>query len=478
MRALLPVVGGFLMVLGASEAFSVFWSVYYRDGTTDELLISMAIPLVMGFLIYGVARGARKELTQGEGFAAVAVCWILAALFGALPFYLTGVLPSFVDAVFESASGFTTTGASVLTSIESAPKGVLFWRSFTHFLGGMGIILLALAILPLVGVGGMQLYKAEVPGPVAEKLKPRLAHTAKILWSVYVLLNAVEAILLMFGGMPLFDALCHAFGTMATGGFSTKSASIGHYNAYIQFVVAIFMIAAGTNFALHFAALKGRPRVYLKDPEARFFFKLIFVSILVYTLVLWAVSGQDLFTAFRHAFFQVPAIVTTTGYANVDFELWPPFLTVGLFFFMFVGGCAGSTGGGLKVVRIMLLFKQAYEELYRIVHPRAVRVVKLGGRVVAPSILRSVANLFILWMLLFVLATLILAATGLDFTSALAASIANLGNIGPGFGTVGPTDNYAHLHWIAKIVCTICMLAGRLEIYAILILFVPAFWRR
>ena len=478
MSALLPVIGGFLMILGASQIFSVLWSVYYREEGTHALLVSMLIPLVLGSVIFVLTRRRKKELTQSEGFAAVAICWILAALFGAFPFYLTGTLPNFIDAVFESASGFTTTGASVLTNIEATQKGVLFWRSFTHFLGGMGIILLSIAILPLVGVGGMQLYKAEVPGPVAEKLKPRLAHTAKILWTVYVLLNAVETVLLMLGGMPLFDALCHAFGTMATGGFSTKSASIGHYGPYVQFVVAIFMIAAGTNFALHFAALKGRPKVYLNDPEARFYFKFIFVSVAVYTMVLWAVKGESLFTAFRHAFFQVPAIITTTGYANVDFELWPPVLVTGLFLFMFVGGCAGSTGGGLKMVRVMLLFKQAYEELYKVVHPRAVRVVKLGDRVVDPAILRSVANLFILWILIFAVASMVLAATGLDFVSALAAAIANLGNIGPGFGSVGPTDNYAHLHWLAKIVCIICMLAGRLEIYAILILFIPAFWRR
>lgn len=479
MLPILFVVGSFLMILGVVEIIPVFWALYYRESTVVPILMSALIPLVFGFLIYLASFRSKRELTQSEGFVAVGMCWICASLFGALPYIFSGILPRFVDAFFESASGFTTTGASVITDVESVAKSILFWRAQTHFLGGMGIILLSLAILPLVGLGGMQLYKAEVPGHIAEKLSPRLKETAKILWSVYILFVGVETILLMIGGMSFFDALCHSFATVATGGFSTKNASIGHYNSsYIEFIVSFFMLLAGLNFALHYAALRGKPRVYLKNAEARFFLIFVFFAILIFTFVLWRIMGQGIFDAFRHSVFQVLSIISTTGFSSTDFELWPPLLVVALFFFMFVGACSGSTGGGIKMFRLQLLLRQAYEELYITIHPRAVRTVRLGEQVVDPSIIRSAASLFIIWLVIFAVASLVVAATGLDLVSALSSAIACLSNIGPGFGSVGPTDNYAHLHALAKVVLTFCMIAGRLELYAILLIFFPVFWRR
>lgn len=477
--SLLFVVGSFLMVLGVAEITPIFWALYYHESTVVSILTSALIPLASGFLIYLVSLRSKRELTQSEGFVAVGMCWVCASLFGALPYIFTDTLPRFIDAFFESASGFTTTGASVITDVESVAKSILFWRALTHFMGGMGIILLSLAILPLVGLGGMQLYKAEVPGHVAEKLKPRLKETVKILWSVYILFVGVEIILLTIGGMSFFDALCHSFATVATGGFSTKNASIGHYDSpYIEFVISFFMLLAGINFALHYAALKGKMRSYFKNAEARFFFSFVLFAIVVFTLVLWGITGQSIFNAFRHSVFQVLSIVSTTGFSSTDFGLWPPLLVTALFFFMFIGACSGSTGGGMKIFRLQLLMRQAYEEMYVTIHPRAVRTIRLGEQVVEPSIIRSAASLFIIWLAIFTVASVAVAATGLDFVSALSSAIACLSNIGPGFGSVGPTNNYAHLHGLAKLVLTFCMIAGRLELYAVLLLFFPAFWRR
>jgi trk system potassium uptake protein TrkH len=353
------------------------------------------------------------------------------------------------------------------------------WRSLTHWLGGMGIIVLALAILPFLGVGGMQLYKSEVPGPTPDKLKPRIKDTAMLLWKVYVLLTAVQTVLLMFGGMDLFEALCHTFGTMATGGFSTKNASIAFYDSvYIQTVITVFMLIAGANFTLHYHLLRGRPMVFWKDPEFRFYIGVFALFTALSTASVLGVNYDSLSEAVRYCSFQVASIMTTTGYATADYELWTPLPQALLLMLMFLGGSAGSTGGGMKCMRIILLMKHTSRELFRLVHPRAVTSIKLGGKTVSPDVMASVWGFFLLYLGLFIVSSFIMAALGVDVVTSFASVAACIGNIGPGLGGVGPTDNYAHIPWLGKWLLIFCMLLGRLEIYTVIILLVPEFWRK
>jgi trk system potassium uptake protein TrkH len=418
-------------------------------------------------------------MTHREGMGIVALGWTAAGFFGALPYYWGNLFGSFTDAVFESLSGFTTTGASVLTNIEGVCRGLLFWRSLTHWLGGMGIIVLSLAILPLLGIGGMQLYKAEVPGPVPDKLKPRIKDTAMVLWKVYVVFSVAQTVLLMIGGMDLFEALCHTFGTMATGGFSTMNASIAGYDsAYFDWVIIVFMLFAGINFSLHYQFLKGDSLAFWRNSEFRFFIGTVLFFCIIVTANIYESVYASLDQALRFGVFQVLSIITTTGYATADYELWPALSQVILIFCMFLGACAGSTGGGMKCMRIMLLCKHSYNQLFSLIHPRAVTQVKLGGRPISDEVLHSIWGYFMLYLGLFFLCAFLLAALGVDVVTSFAAVIATIGNIGPGIGMVGPTDNYAQIPLFGKWILILCMLLGRLEIYTILILFVPEFWRK
>jgi trk system potassium uptake protein TrkH len=344
----------------------------------------------------------------------------------------------------------------------------------------MGIIVLSLAILPMLGVGGMQLFKAEVPGPTADRLKPRIQDTAKMLWGVYFLLTSVETVLLMFGGMSFFDALCHSFATLATGGFSTRNASVGAYNSgYIDAVVTLFMILAGVNFALHFQVLRGRVRDFFGSEELRVYLGIIVVATAVVMYFNWSEDVyRGLVENLRYSSFQVASIITTTGFGTADFELWPVVTQYILVLLMFVGGCAGSTGGGMKVARILLLFKHAQVQLFRLIHPRAIRLVKLGNRPVDKEVMQSILGFFALFISVFVGGSLLVAASGMDLVSSGAAVIACLGNIGPGIGTVGPIDNFAHVPALGKTVLIVCMLMGRLELFTVLVLFFPSFWRK
>ena len=406
LRYTLHVVGILTFFLGLTMVFPLLFGLYYQDESVLPLLKSMAVTLGSGLVLYFVFRGARAEImSHREGMGVVAFGWTAAGFFGALPYYWGGVFSTFVDAFFESSSGFTTTGASVLTSIELLPRGLLFWRSLTHWLGGMGIIVLSLAILPLLGVGGMQLYKAEVPGPVPDKLKPRIRDTAMVLWKVYVLFTAAETLLLMLGGMDLFEALCHTFGTMATGGFSTRDASIGSYNSpYIDTVIILFMLFAGINFSLHYQCLRGDLRAFWRNPEFRFFMGTVVIFVLVVSFNVYHTVYETCSDALRFGAFQVISIITTTGYATADYELWPSLSQSILLFCMFLGACAGSTGGGMKCLRIMLLLKHSYKQLFSLIHPHAVTQVKLGGRPVSNEVLHSIWGYFMLYLGLFILA--------------------------------------------------------------------------
>jgi trk system potassium uptake protein TrkH len=384
-----------------------------------------------------------------------------------------------VDAFFESVSGVTTTGSSILTNIEAVPKGLLFWRSFIQWLGGMGIIVLSIAILPFLGVGGMQLYKAEVPTPIPDKLKPRIRDTAIVLWKAYALFSAAEAVLLMLGGMSLFDALCHTFTTMPTGGYATKNASIAHFDSlYIDCVVIFFMLAAGINFSLHYQLLRGKPLAFWRDSECRFFIGTVLVLVLLVTFNIYGSVYQTIGKALQYGAFQVVSILTTTGYATADFEKWPAMSQLILLMCMFIGASAGSTGGGMKCLRVMLTFKFCYKELFSLIHPRSVSRIKILGSPVPEEVLRSVLGFIMLYMGLFALNSILLAGMGVDFLTAVSAVAAAIGNIGPGLGMVGPTDNFAQIPILGKWLLIWCMLLGRLEIYTVIILLVPEFYRK
>ena len=471
---------GFLNLLLAGSMFlPLLVNLIYNEPHAGGFSLSIALTASSGGLMMLLFKRSPRDLTHRDGFAIVAFGWISATFFGALPYLFTGTFESLADACFEAASGFTTTGSTVMTDIVKNSHGVLFWRGLTQWLGGMGIILLSLAVLPFLGVGGMQLYKAEVPGPTADKLRPRISHTARILWEVYVLISAVQVLTLLLGGMNLFDALCHTFTTMATGGFSPKNESVEFYQSpFIEYTITFFMFVAGANFSLHYHFLKGNPRALWDDPEFRFYTGVILVSTLLVTFNLWSNLPGDLLKFFRLALFQVVSIQTTTGFTTADFEKWPAFSQYLLLVLMFIGGCAGSTGGAIKCVRIFVLIKQGGRELYQLVHPHAVAPVKLGGKVISQNTLNGILGLFFLYIGIFVLASLAVSLLGADILTSVSAVATTLGNVGPGLGEVGPMDNFAHLPTATKWILTVCMLFGRLEIYTLLVILYPEFWRK
>lgn len=473
-------VGLILVAIAAFMLTPIPFSLYYGTNDIRTILLSAAITAAAGFLMYRL-HPEEDEVGHREGILIVTLGWVLAAGFGGLPFYFYGTFPTYTDAYFEAMSGFTTTGASVLAEIEAQPAGILFWRSLTHWVGGMGIVVLSLAVLPLLGAGGMQLYKAEVPGPTADKLVPRVRETAKRLYVVYSIISAAEVLLLLAGGMPLFDSLTHMFGTMGTGGFSPKNASVGAYDSvYFDVVISAFMFIAGANFLLHYhSIMRGDFSVYAKDEEFMFYSGVVAFFILTTTanLVLYRVY-PGILTALRYAMFSVVSIITTTGFVTADFEKWPAYGHYVLLFLMFLGACAGSTGGAIKCVRAWLLLKIAYGQLFRMIHPKAVRNVWYNGKIVPPEVVQGIQSMTMLYMTVFVFASFALAWLGHDVITAISAVAATLGNVGPGLGTVGPTENYAHFSTTAKWICSFCMLVGRLEVYSVIVLLVPEFWRK
>jgi trk system potassium uptake protein TrkH len=479
-RRVFRLIGLLLCFLGLSMSLPLLVSLIYNDPSTRPLVFSIMLCCALGLVIFFLSRGEEiTHLSHRDGVAIVTLGWLAAGLAGALPFLLSGAFENFTDAYFESLSGFTTTGASVLSNIERLPPGILMWRSVTQWLGGMGIIVLSIAILPFLGIGGMQLYKAEIPSPVVDKLKPRISDTAKTLWKVYILITVLQIALLLAGGMGGFDAVCHTFCTMPTGGFSPKNASIAHYNSpYFDGVIIFFMLLAGINFSLHYRLLKGEAAVFGKDPECRLFLSLVALFTLLVTLDVYGSVYTSLAQAFRYAAFQVSSIITTTGFVTADYDQWPSLSRNLLVLCMFLGGMAGSTGGGLKTMRVMLLAKHAYQEIFRIIHPHAVSTVKLGGKAVPAEVLSSIWGFFILYLGIFVISAMIMAALGLDVISAFASVAACIFNVGPGLGSVGPAQNYLHLPLLGKWVLMFCMLLGRLEIYTVIVLLMPEYWRK
>lgn len=455
------------------------FSIYYNEDDLIPLLISGLITFATGFLIYIFTRKAdNRELRKREGYIIVSLSWLIMAFFGSLPFIIHGSIPNFTDAFFETMSGFTTTGASILDDIESMPHGLLFWRSITQWLGGMGIIVLSLALLPIWGIGGMQLFIAEVPGITKDKLHPRIKETAKRLWAIYCILTVAQTILLLIGGMNLFDAVNHSFTTMATGGFSTKQNSIAYFDSpFIQYVIVFFMFLAGTSFTLHYYAMHGKFSVFKESNEFKFYVKVVgFITLAVTIMILFHHNiGYE--KAFRDSLFQVVSLITTTGYVTADYELWSSFSQIIFFFLLFVGGCAGSTGGGIKIIRHYVLYKNSALELKRIVHPRAIIPVRINNKAVSSDIISNVLAFFLFYIIVFVFGSIIMALIGLDFLSAIGSVATTLGNIGPGIATVGPVGNFAHIPDTGKWFLSFLMLLGRLELFTIIVIFSPAFWK-
>lgn len=482
LRRVFAVVGLLQVFVALAMALSGVVALGYGDGDARGIFLAAVLTAAVGFALYRVAP-VRGEITAREGFAIVTFAWSATALFGALPYLFAGVLDDPVPAVFEAMSGFTTTGATVFADIEALPHGILFWRSLTHWLGGMGIIVLVVAVLPYFGVGGMQLFRAEVPGPTPERLQPRIAQTAKLLWLVYVGLTAAQVLLYALGGMGLFDAVNHAFATLATGGFSTKNASLAAYDSrYIQYVTIVFMYLAGVNFSLHFRAATGRLD-YGRDQEWRFFTLVILAAagaVAAANLAAGAhpVTGGGVEAAVRHALFQAVSITTTTGFVSADYELWVPGGQGILLALFFVGGMAGSTGGGIKAVRILLLVKATLNEIRKHLHPKAVLLTRVGRKPVNEGVLTNIVGFVILYVLLCLAGAVALTLTGVDLLTAASAALATVGNVGPGFGAVGATDNYGWMSAPQMGILSFLMLAGRLEIYTVLVLFHPETWKR
>ncbi|MBS9773657.1 MAG: TrkH family potassium uptake protein [Tenacibaculum sp.] len=485
---------GITAILNGLFMFSALpFSWYYKENSFSGIFGAGAITVFIGLLLFFINKPKSKKLQKKEGYLIVTLGWLVLSFTGMLPYLFTGSIQSVTDAFFETISGYSTTGSSILTDIESMPKGVLFWRSCTHWIGGMGIIVLTIAILPLLGIGGMQLFMAEAPGPSADKLHPRITDTAKRLWYIYVGLTISEFLLLKVAGMSWYDAINHSMATVSTGGFSTKNSSIAHWNdtPAIQYIIISFMFIAGTNFVLTYFALKGKIKKVFESEEFRYyFFGILAISTLIASLVIFnqdpnlktSIEHPMVFgeveSAFRHSLFSVISVVTTTGFVSADFTMWNYFVTAIFFALFFVGGSAGSTSGGVKIVRHIILLKNSFLEFKKSIHPNAIIPVRYDMKAVNQSIVFNILSFFILYMFIFVMGTVVLAMLGLDFLSAVGATASSLGNIGPALGSVSPVDNFSHLSIGAKWVCSFLMLIGRLELFTVLILLTPFFWRK
>ena len=479
-RLIIKFLGILLMIIAGFMSFSIIWALHYGEtGALHALLLSIGICLVIGIAIQILfKKHDHRNIGKKEGYLVVSLTWISVALFGALPFYLSGAIPNYTDAFFETMSGFSTTGATILVDIEAMPRSLLFWRSMTHWLGGMGIIVLTLAILPILGVGGMQLFVAEAPGTTLSRLHPRIKETAKRLWGIYMLFTLLQTLLLMAGGMELFDGLCHAFSTMATGGFSTKNDSIAGFSPYIQYVIVLFMVIAGTSFSLHYFLLKGKFSKVLKNEELLFYLAIIGVFTLVISVSVVVLHQTGLERGFRESLFQVVSIITTTGFITADYLEWKGYIWFLIFLLMFTGGCIGSTGGGIKMIRLLVLVKNTRLELRRLLHPMAIIPVRVNGKSIPPEIIHNFLAFFLLYFLLFLSGSAVMAVIGLDFSTAIGASIATIGNIGPAIGGVGPVETYAFIPAPGKWILSLYMLMGRLEIFTVLLLLSPSFWKK
>ena len=463
-----------------------------KDTVTFEMTVSAFVVMILGGFMMLISRNHEPQIHKREGYLIVTLGWVMMTLTGMIPYILTDTIEDLPSVFFETMSGYTATGSTILTDIESLPAGILFWRSMTHWIGGMGIIVLAIAILPLLGIGGMQLFTAEAPGTNSDKLHPRITDTAKRLWLIYVTLTIAETLLLYLAGMSIFDALNHAMSTMASGGFSTKNVSLAHWNhlPWVHYIIMVFMFLAGSNFVLSYFAFTGKIKKVFQDDEFLTFAKFIFFfSMIVFAVLISQVDlGNASFdhpqvwgkteSSLRHSFFQVLAIVTTTGFVTADYTAWSPFMTIFFFGLMFLGGSAGSTSGGIKVVRHLLMIKSGFLEFKRALHPNAIIQSRYNGKVVSKEIIGNILGFFILYMISFIIGSLVFGFMGLDFENAVGVAASSLGNVGPAIGDFGPASNYSQLPALGKYWSSFLMLMGRLELFTVLILFTPFFWMK
>lgn len=473
-RMVLFILSWVLRIEAILMIFPIITAVIYKEHVGMYFIITA---VVIGLLGWGLSRikHPNMKLYTREGFVSVALSWIFLSFFGCLPFYLSGEIPSLVDALFETVSGFTTTGASVLSSVEDLSHCMLLWRSFTHWIGGMGILVFVLAILPMAGAGDIHIMRAESPGPSVGKLVPKVRSTAKILYGIYLVLTIAEFVLLVCGNMPVFDAVCISFGTAGTGGFAIKNSGLANYTMYQQAVATAFMIIFGVNFNVYFLFYAKKPKDALKSEEARAYLIVILASTL---MIAWNVRGffSNFFESFHHSAFQVASIITTTGFSTVDFDLWPSFSKTILVILMFIGACAGSTGGGIKVSRIAILFKTVIKEMASMIHPNSVKIIKFEGKPIEHNVLRSINTYLATFLMIFITSSLIICFDNFDLVTSFTAIAATINNIGPGLAKVGPTCNFGDFSNLSKLVMTFDMLAGRLELFPILLLFSPRTW--
>jgi len=456
---------------------SLIIATYLNQVDKYPFLICIGITGILG-VIMAYPKVKNRTIRAKEGLAIVALSWIFISFFGALPFVFSGSIPSFVDALFETVSGFTTTGATLIDNVEILPKGILFWRSFTHWIGGMGILVFMVALLPAIGVGGFQIFKAESPGPTADRFVPRIKDTAKILYITYISMTILQIVLLLFGGMSFYESMLHTFGTVGTGGFSTRGLSIGAYeSSYIHNVISVFMVLSGVNFSLYYVLYKGKWKEVLKNQELKLYLGIIFTATILIAINLKLTTFQTMGVALKDALFQVSSIITTTGYATVDFDLWPAFSKSILFLLMFVGGCAGSTGGGITSIRILVLLKKIRREIGKLFHPRAVMPIKNGDMIISEETVSSISTFFSLYIFIFLISTVIISLEGIDLASAATSVAVTLGNVGPGFGAVGPRSTFSFFTPYSKLFFSFLMLLGRLELFTIIAFLAPKTWR-
>ena len=470
--------------LGVSMLFSAGWSLYYWESDLWPILQSTLITFSFGLLVFLLTYSKKtSDLSARDGFAIVTICWATMAMFSAFPFYFALDI-SYTNAYFEAMSGLTTTGATIFggastIDIESLPHGLLFWRSFTQFIGGIGIIVFSIAILPMLGIGGVQLFRAEVAGPTADKLTPRVKQTAKLLWGIYIGFIIVLCLILKIEGMSWFDALCHSFTTIATSGFSTKNASIGAFSGLIQWTIIIFMFLAATNFSLHYYFIAKRKFEYYKDREFRVYLGLcVIISIIFFINISSTQIYQNNMSSLRHSIFTAVSIITTTGFSTENFNDWPEMSKTLLFFLFFIGGSAGSTTGGMKIIRSILITKYLIFEVRKLLHPKGVFPIKIGKKVIPDEVVKNTLGFYLFYIFIFVITSVIYSITGLDLETSLTAAASAIGNIGPGLGSIGPSNNWDHLTDFAKWVTSFTMLMGRLEIFTVVVLFSRSFWRK
>jgi len=476
------VIGVVLIGIGGFMLLTLPVSFYYGSGDALPLGTSALFTLVIGVVLYWNKVEGKENIGKREGYLIVSLGWFAVSFFCTLPYLLGGTMPDLSDAFFESVSGLTTTGASVLNDIEAVPKGILFWRSLTHWIGGMGIIVLTVAIFPLLGIGGVELFVAEAPGPTSDKIHPRIKETAKRFWLIYVGLTAILCLLLCFSGMGFYDAINHSFATLSTGGFSTKNASVAFYESpAIQYLLILFMFIAGVNYTVIYYALTRRFKKVWRSDEFKAYALLVVILVAVVTAVVFSKTELSLEKAFRDSAFQVVSILTTTGFVTADYTAWTPALTLFFFILLFVGACAGSTTGGIKIIRHLVFFTNSFLEFKRLLHPKALIRIKIDRQLVAPRILTHILVFLLIYMIVFVVGSIVMTVILADFEEPLLTAIGAvatcLGNVGPGIGQVGPMDNFSKIPDIGKWVLSFLMLLGRLELFSILILFMPYFWR-